>query len=113
MLYGELDEWKDITPIPQEEEGFAPLAPILYSEECERSIFVPVFKRSQPMRFRQGCHELFPRHRQKKRIFPKSPRLDRTHHPSESISLFGVVSNTLSFSSFTLMLSQGSTVMIL
>ncbi|KAF8306023.1 protein prenylyltransferase [Clavulina sp. PMI_390] len=33
LLYSELDEWKDITPIPQEEEGFAPLAPILYGDE--------------------------------------------------------------------------------
>jgi hypothetical protein len=34
LLYGELDEWKDLIPIAQEDEGFAPLAPILYSDEC-------------------------------------------------------------------------------
>jgi len=33
MLYSENPQWADVTPIPQHDEGFNPMAPILYSQE--------------------------------------------------------------------------------
>ena len=33
--YSERPEWQDLTPIEQDDGSFAPLAPILYGDECK------------------------------------------------------------------------------
>ena len=35
--YGERPEWGDLTPVPQNESSFTPMAPIMYGDECKQS----------------------------------------------------------------------------
>ena len=63
LLFRERPDWADLTPLEQY-ENLTPIAPILYSEECNKKKFLLFqFNFMLNVYNRQRCHRLLSRNR--------------------------------------------------